>query len=81
METKAPENNLKKNGFNSIIENSGRWQSGQLHETVNLAPSGYGGSNPSLPISYCRSGSVAERPLGKGKVESSILSFGSKNSH
>ena len=25
-----------------------RWQSGQLHQTVNLAPSGYGGSNPSL---------------------------------
>ena len=28
---------------------TGRWQSGQLHQTVNLAPSGYGGSNPSLP--------------------------------
>src|SRR3989344_2500639 len=25
-----------------------RWQSGQLHQTVNLTPSGYGGSNPSL---------------------------------
>lgn len=25
-----------------------RWQSGQMHETVNLAPSGYGGSNPPL---------------------------------
>lgn len=22
------------------------WQSGQLHQTVNLAPSGYAGSNP-----------------------------------
>ena len=23
-----------------------RWQSGQLHQTVNLTPSGYAGSNP-----------------------------------
>lgn len=28
---------------------SGRWQSGQMHQTVNLASSEYGGSNPSLP--------------------------------
>ena len=27
----------------------GRWQSGQLHQTVNLASSEFGGSNPSLP--------------------------------
>ncbi len=32
----------------------GRWQSGQLHQTVNLTPSGYGGSNPSLPTSTLR---------------------------
>jgi hypothetical protein len=29
----------------------GGWQSGQLHQTVNLAPPGYGGSNPSPPKS------------------------------
>ena len=28
---------------------SGRWQSGQLHQTVNLTPHGYVGSNPTLP--------------------------------
>ena len=27
----------------------GRWQSGQLHQTVNLTPHGYVGSNPTLP--------------------------------
>jgi hypothetical protein len=25
-----------------------RWQSGQLHHTVNVTPSGYVGSNPTL---------------------------------
>ena len=29
----------------------GRWQSGQLHQTVNLTPHGYVGSNPTLPKS------------------------------
>ena len=28
---------------------SGRWQSGQSQQTVNLPPTGYGGSNPPLP--------------------------------
>ena len=28
---------------------TGRWQSGQLHQAVNLASSEFGGSNPSLP--------------------------------
>ena len=28
---------------------SGRWQSGQSQQAVNLPPSGYGGSNPPLP--------------------------------
>ena len=32
-----------------IAYNMGRWQSGQLHQTVNLAAEAYGGSNPSLP--------------------------------
>ena len=37
----------------SIISDShgnlGRWQSGQMHQTVNLAAEAFGGSNPSLP--------------------------------
>ncbi len=34
----------------------GRWQSGQLHQTVNLTPHGYVGSNPTLPkLSSCSS--------------------------
>src|SRR5262249_16004157 len=32
----------------------GRWQSGQLHQTVNLASSEFGGSNPSLPTHQCK---------------------------
>ena len=32
--------------------NLGRWQSGQLHQTVNLAAEAYGGSNPSLPTDF-----------------------------
>ena len=33
----------------------GKWQSGQMHLTVNQASSGYGGSNPSLPTNLiCR---------------------------
>gem|GEM_PF-3299220 len=30
----------------------GRWQSGQSLQTVNLASSDFGGSNPSLPTKY-----------------------------
>ncbi len=38
--------------FNDILHTPnklGRWQSGQLHQTVNLAAEAFGGSNPSLP--------------------------------
>ncbi len=35
---------------------TGRWQSGQLHQTVNLASSEFGGSNPSLPIGRTKKG-------------------------
>ena len=31
------------------LNRMGRWQSGQLHQTVNLTPHGYIGSNPILP--------------------------------
>ena len=30
----------------------GRWQSGLMHQTVNLAAKAFGGSNPSLPTAY-----------------------------
>lgn len=33
----------------SKLKNMGRWQSGQLQQTVNLSPHGYVGSNPTLP--------------------------------
>lgn len=39
---------------------AGRWQSGQLHQTVNLAPHGYGGSNPPLPTIGCVRGDLVE---------------------
>ena len=48
-----------------------RWQSGQLHETVNLAPSGYEGSNPSLRTKTnfvgndCSARANARAPQGK----------------
>ena len=32
--------------------NLGRWQSGQMHQTVNLAAEAFGGSNPSLPTKF-----------------------------
>ena len=36
----------------------GRWQSGQLHQTVNLTPHGYAGSNPALPNLIFKFGKV-----------------------
>ncbi len=38
----------------------GRWQSGQLHLTVNQATSVYGGSNPSRPTPYFGTAVVAQ---------------------
>ena len=42
---------LRRNYYNNRLNNlfMGRWQSGQLHQTVNLTPHGYVGSNPTLP--------------------------------
>ena len=39
----------KKTLINLIAKLMGRWQSGQLHLTVNQTPHGYVGSNPTLP--------------------------------
>ncbi len=39
-------------GPNPSAGSMGRWQSGQMHQTVNLASSDFGGSNPSLPTRF-----------------------------
>ena len=56
------------------------WWSGQSHETVNLAPYGYVGSNPTPSTAICLVSSVAERFLGKKEVLSPILRPGSSDS-
>ena len=44
---------LNCNKINKVMSTShdyqGRWQSGLMHQTVNLAAKAFGGSNPSLP--------------------------------
>ena len=44
--------------------NWGRWQSGQMHQTVNLAAQAYGGSNPSLPTRTVRIQKIRGRVAG-----------------
>ncbi len=46
--------------------------------TVNQVTTVFGGANPSSPTRQCRCSSVVEHSLGKGKVEGSILSIGSR---
>ena len=47
---------LNCNKINTVMSTShcyqGRWQSGLMHQTVNLAAKAFGGSNPSLPTAY-----------------------------
>src|SRR5258707_61704 len=54
-----------------ILQASGRWPSGQRHQTVNLTGYPYGGSNPSLPTWKCRSRNaevrMTERKTAEGK--------------
>ena len=50
----------------------GKYQSGQMGQTVNLLAYAFGGSNPSLPTLCCYS-SVVEHFLGKEEVTSSNL--------
>ena len=45
------------------VKGSGGWRSGQSHQTVNLAPEGYGGSNPPPPM-YNVIKECAKRPPG-----------------
>lgn len=59
----------------------GGWRSGQSHQTVNLAPSGYGGSNPSPPTLYCRDSSAVEHFHGKEGVPGSSPGLGSENNN
>ena len=48
--------NLSCKKINTVMSTShcyqGRWQSGLMHQTVNLAAKAFGGSNPSLPTAY-----------------------------
>ena len=56
----------------------GRLQSGQMLETVNLAPHGFEGSNPSLPTTkYADVAQLVEHLHGKEKVTGSIPVVGS----
>ena len=40
------------------LRNKGKYQSGQMGQTVNLLAYAFGGSNPSLPTKVCGSSSV-----------------------
>ena len=40
---------LKKKDLNLILKKLGKYQSGQMGQTVNLLAYAFGGSNPSLP--------------------------------
>ena len=40
------------------LRNMGKYQSGQMGQTVNLLAYAFGGSNPSLPTKNCGSSSV-----------------------
>ena len=51
----------------------GKYQSGQMGQTVNLLAYAFGGSNPSLPTSQRCYSSVVEHFLGKEEVTSSNL--------
>ena len=44
--------------FKNIINLLGKYQSGQMGQTVNLLAYAFGGSNPSLPTKNCGSSSV-----------------------
>ena len=48
--------NLSCKKINTVMSTShcyqGRWQSGLMHQTVNLAAKAFGGSNPSLPTFF-----------------------------
>tara|TARA_Y100001960_G_scaffold199359_1_gene208656 strand:+ start:23124 stop:23591 length:468 start_codon:yes stop_codon:yes gene_type:complete len=54
FESKYSKSELQKNKrvMNSSHDYQGRWQSGLMHQTVNLAAKAFGGSNPSLPTAY-----------------------------
>ena len=59
----------------------GKYQSGQMGQTVNLLAYAFGGSNPSLPTQKrrkCRCSSGVEHFLGKEEVTGSNPVIGSK---
>ena len=63
-----------------FLNGKGRYQSGQLGQTVNLLAYAFVGSNPALPTT-CRCSSGVEHFLGKEGVTSSILVIGSKQKY
>ena len=56
----------------------GRYQSGQMGQTVNLLAYAYGGSNPSLPTQIAEVAQLVEHQPSKLRVASSNLVFRSK---
>ena len=57
------------------VRQPGRYQSGQMGQTVNLLAYAFGGSNPSLPTKPCGNSSVGRaRPCqGRGREFESRL--------
>ena len=53
----------------------GRYQSGQMGQTVNLLAYAYGGSNPSLPTQIAEVAQLVEHQPSKLRVASSNLVF------
>ena len=58
----------------------GKYQSGQMGQTVNLLSFDFGGSNPSLPTKIAEVAQLVEHNLAKVRVASSSLVFRSLSS-
>ena len=67
-------------GSTKFISNNekGKYQSGQMGQTVNLLAYAYGGSNPSLPTQIAEVAQLVEHQPSKLRVASSNLVFRSK---
>ena len=63
------------------VRQPGRYQSGQMGQTVNLLAYAFGGSNPSLPTQRCGNSSVGRaRPCqGRGREFESRLPLQEQN--
>ena len=56
----------------------GKYQSGQMGQTVNLLAYAFGGSNPSLPTKFAEVAQLIEHQPSKLRVASLSLVFRSK---